>query len=247
MKRISVRASRPVQAAAIAMGLVLSGVASQSGSARGSEWQAVPSAPPTDRLEAQAPERAMPAAGAGARPAPRQPGEFEYGITVYAGKSATSNFTSLFYAPWNVKFEDTHLLAVAGSKRLGTIWWDIDVDAELNVAKRFGDDDAWEFAGHLFFRYDDFPWNDTVHTTVGIGVGPSYATHVSDTEKTKAGNGDKGSKFLNGFVPEITFTDPDIPELGFTFRIHHRSGIFGLIDGVSGGSNFITFGTRYRF
>lgn len=183
----------------------------------------------------------------GTVPDRRRHRDFEYGITAYAGKSATSNFTSLFYAPWNVEFEDTHLLAIAGSKRLGTIWWDIDVDAELNAAKRFGDDDAWEFAGTVFFRYDHFPWNDTVYTTVGVGVGPSYATHVSETEKVKAGNGDKGSKLLNAFIPELTLADPDLPELAYVFRIHHRSGVFGLIDGVSGGSNFISFGTRVRF
>lgn len=203
--------------------------------------------PISDRLEAQARPEPESAPLSPAPPAPAKP-SFDYGLTFYAGKSATNSFTSLFYAPWNMRFEDTHLLAIAGSKKLGTIFWDIDVELELNIAKRFGNDDSWEFATTVFVRYDDFPWNDVVYTTVGVGLfGPSYATGISDTEKRKAGNGDKGSKLLNFFVPEITFSDPDIPELAFVFRIHHRSGIFGLYDGVSGGSNFVSFGTRYRF
>ncbi|MCD6073356.1 MAG: hypothetical protein K0Q70_239, partial [Rhodospirillales bacterium] len=28
---------------------------------------------------------------------------------------------------------------------------------------------------------------------------------------------------------------------------HHRSGVFGLYDGVSKGSNLVTAGIRYRF
>ncbi len=205
------------------------------------------SASATERLEAQARTEPEAAPEPAPPPAPARP-SFDYGLTFYAGKSATNSFTSLFYAPWNMKFEDTHLLAIAGSKKLGTIFWDIDVELELNIAKRFGNDDSWEFASTVFVRYDDFPWNDVVYTTLGVGLfGPSYATGISDTEKRKAGNGDKGSKLLNFFVPEITFSDPDIPELAFVFRIHHRSGVFGLYNGVSGGSNFVSFGTRYRF
>jgi hypothetical protein len=192
-----------VHAVAVAIGLLIAGFSVSPEPAFAGGWRSVTQPPPTDRIEAQA-QPAAPHVRMEAPPARRRHRDFDYGFTMYAGKSATSNFTSLFYAPWNVEFEDTHLLAIAGSKRLGTIWWDIDVDVELNAAKRFGDDDAWEFATTLFFRYDDFPWNDVVYTTLGVGVGPSYATHISDTEKTKAGNGDKGSKFLNAFIPELT-------------------------------------------
>ena len=248
MSKFSAQSSRRVHAVAVATALVAGGFFIPPQAALAGGWRSVNPPPPTDRLEAQAhAQQPAPRVETGAPVVKRQGGDFDYGFTMYAGKSATSNFTSLFYAPWNVDFEGTHLLAMAGSKRLGTIWWDIEVDAELNVAKRFGEDDAWELATMLFFRYDDFPWSEMVYTTLGVGVGPSYATHISDTEKTKAGNGDKGSKFLNAFVPELTVADPDLPELAYVFRIHHRSGVFGLIDGVSGGSNFVSFGTRFRF
>lgn len=242
MKNLSVRV--PLSLCAVALAVLA--VGGTPGAASASGWEPASAAPPTERLEARA-DGVPSAPEMGVVEGRRHPGDYRHGVTVYAGKSATSNFTSLFYAPWNMKFEDTYLLAIAGSTRLGTLFSAIDVDGEVNVAKRFGNDESWEFAGQVFFRYDDFPWDDVVHITVGVGIGPSYATGISETEKIKAGNNDKGSKFLNGFIPELILSDPDIPELGFVFRVHHRSGVFGLIDGVSGGSNFISFGTRYRF
>src|SRR3546814_8254041 len=80
--------------------------------ARAVDWHTVTAPAATDRLEAQAP---VPSSGAGAtrdtipEPAEYREPSFDYGLTGYAGKSATNGFTSLFYAPWNTEFEETHL------------------------------------------------------------------------------------------------------------------------------------------
>ncbi len=34
---------------------------------------------------------------------------------------------------------------------------------------------------------------------------------------------------------------------GLIYRIHHRSGVFGLFGGVKGASDFYLLGLRYRF
>ena len=47
--------------------------------------------------------------------------------------------------------------------------------------------------------------------------------------------------------PEITFADPDNKDLEFVFRLHHRSGVFGLFDDVVSGSTFLSTGIRIRF
>ncbi|MFN4088117.1 MAG: hypothetical protein ACK4QW_03615 [Alphaproteobacteria bacterium] len=208
----------------------------------------------SDRLEASAPPPAGPAPAAGApvreAPAPARPAspKYDWGVAVYAGKSSPSNFTSLFYSPWRAEFENTYLLNLSVSRRLFSLGEHVDTELEVNVGKRFGDDDSWEFASALFVRYDGFPWNHRVHTTVGVAVlGPSFATGISETERRKAGNDNRGSKLLNFFSPEITLADPDRPEFAYVFRLHHRSGVFGLFDGVSGGSNFPSVGMRYRF
>ena len=149
--------------------------------------------------------------------------------------------------PWDKEFENEYVLAAAFSVRLFDLTEHLSLELEANVARRFGDAELWEFALPLVFRWDYFPWNDYVYTTIGLAViGPSYATEISDSERRKAHN-EKGSKLLNYFAPEITLSPPDNPSFAFIGRVHHRSGAFGLINGVSGGSSYVSLGVRYRF
>lgn len=96
-------------------------------------------------------------------------------------------------------------------------------------------------------RWHDFPWNDRLPTTFAIGVGPSYATKIPPIEASKGHR----SKLLNQFNVEITtdLTDRRTTDsnLAFVARLQHRSGIFGLINGVHGGSDFLTAGFKWRF
>ena len=57
----------------------------------------------------------------------------------------------------------------------------------------------------------------------------------------------KSSSFLNFFSPELTLALPSHPDDELLLRFHHRSGIFGLINGVDTGAQFGTIGFRHRF
>lgn len=174
-------------------------------------------------------------------PAPR------YAATIYSGKSYRNVFTRLFWDPASIEFEDEYLVALALSARIFSITNHLSVEVEANVAHRFGNADIWEFSLPVFLRWDDFPWNDSLYTTFGLAlIGPSIVTEISDSERRKA-HADKGSHFLNTFIPEITLSPPDDRNFAFIARVHHRSGIFGLINGVSGGSSYVSLGVRYRF
>ena len=73
----------------------------------------------------------------------------------------------------------------------------------------------------------------------------------SDFERSRDANSDgeggTASRFLHFFSPEITVADPDNKNLELVLRLQHRSGIFGLIDGITSGSTFVTTGIRVRF
>ena len=171
----------------------------------------------------------------------------DYAITIYVGQSSPDNFSSIHYKPHKTEFEDTYLTAVALSKKLFDIGAHLDVELEGNIVRRFGDDDSWEFNAALFFRWDKFPWQVQIYTTVAIGaLGPSYATGISDGERRKSGN-DEGSRLLHYMAPEITFSPPSNHDIAVIMRVHHRSGVFGLFDGVDGGSNFVSIGLRHYF
>ena len=74
--------------------------------------------------------------------------------------------------------------------------------------------------------------------------GVSYNTSSSDYEKrTKYGNG-KSSQLLNYLALEVEV--PMDKQYSLLGRIHHRSGIYGFFDGVSGGSNAYLLGLKYK-
>ena len=81
------------------------------------------------------------------------------------------------------------------------------------------------------------PW-----LSISVVEGISFYTDVSLYEKTFR---EKSSQLLNylGFEVEAAVS----PDLSLVGRIHHRSGAFGLFDGVSGGSNGYLLGLRYRW
>ena len=81
------------------------------------------------------------------------------------------------------------------------------------------------------------PW-----LSISVVEGVSFYTDVSLYEKTFR---EKSSQLLNylGFEVEAAVS----PDLSLVGRIHHRSGAFGLFDGVSGGSNGYLLGLRYRW
>jgi hypothetical protein len=182
-----------------------------------------------------------------------------YSLTVFGGVATDTNFTQTFYEPWTVNFVDIQFAGAAFSTRLGTLndavgalgWdWgsfgdDIKIDPEIGVGARFGDGNIGEVWGALYFRYDNLPWNDTVYTTFAIDTGLSLLSAKSEFEDSRSDTGT--SQLLHYFSPEVTFADPDYKDIELVFRLHHRSGIFGLMDGVTTGSSFVTMGMRVRF
>jgi hypothetical protein len=179
-------------------------------------------------------------------------------VTFLVGQAVDTDFTQIITEPWTVEFVDLTMVGAAVSTRLGTlnelfgsgdtggIGDDIAVELEGGASYRFGEESLGELWGALYFRYDGFGWNDTVYTTVAINTGLSILSETSEFERDRSSNG-QTSLLLNYLAPEITFADPDNKDLELVFQLHHRSGIFGLIGDVSGGSTFISTGLRFRF
>jgi hypothetical protein len=173
------------------------------------------------------------------------------GAAFYAGQEVTSDMTSVFLIKnpipiWQWQWGHAGIAAGTFSRRYATMFNMLDLEVEVGIGQRFGDmhaTEGWIAAG---FRWTYFPWNNYVKTTVAIFDGPDLASEIDAEERLRAGN-DRGSYFLNFFTPEITFAPPAEPDNEFVLRFHHRSGIFGLINGVNGGSSFATMGFRHRF
>ena len=83
----------------------------------------------------------------------------------------------------------------------------------------------------------------TPKVNFSILEGLSYNSKHSYYEKTtKYGNG-KSSQLLNYLALEVEV--PMDERYSFLGRIHHRSGVYGIFDGVHGGSNAYLLGFKY--
>lgn len=175
---------------------------------------------------------------------------------VFGGWATETDFTTVVSQPWSAKLNDVGVAGAAYSYRLGTVNELLGefsvgrvgeyfaIEAEGGIAGRFGSESLGEAWVALYVRYDGFPWNDIVYTTLAPSIGVSVLTEVSEFELSREG---KATEVLHYFSPELTFANPDHKNLEFVLRLHHRSGIFGIFDGISTGSTFISTGIRMRF
>ena len=177
---------------------------------------------------------------------------------IFGGVASETSFSEILYSPWIAQLNDIGVLGASYSHRLGTvnellggggigrIGGDFTIEAEVGTSVRFGDESLGEGWAALYLRYDGLPWNDKVYTTIGANTGLSFLTDISAFERGRDSER-KASELLHYLGPELTFADPDNKDLELVLRYHHRSGVFGLFDGVVSGSTFISAGIRVRF
>lgn len=182
-----------------------------------------------------------------AMPAPgtRQADERPNGVAVFAGIYSSDVFSDIVTSPWDTRTQDIYLLSLSYNRRIATVLRHLDIEVEGGVGRRFGDNDSFEAYAALALRWTWFPWNQYLRTTFAVyPFGPSYVADLSPSEVAKDG---RSANWLNYFALELTFAAPSLPELEVLFRLHHRSGAFGAINGSTNGADFLSVGARYRF
>lgn len=140
--------------------------------------------------------------------------------------------------------ESYKLTALVLNRDIGEVTKHIRAELEGQIVKQWGNQHHFELNGLLLLRWTAFPWNRTLPTSFAIGEGLSYATEKPEFEKRLK---PKVQRLLNFMIWEIAVSLPQWPQWDYFFRVHHRSGVFGLFDGVTGGSNGLTAGMRYSF
>jgi hypothetical protein len=173
-------------------------------------------------------------------PALQLPESFPWAVTLYGGPFTKQDFLEFFSEP--VEFDHAGMVTVALSREVGVLWKHIRWETEIGVTKWFGDQTHWEFTSAIVARWITFPWNDYVKTTIAVGDGPSFATQPPKLEKK---NFDEAKRLQNYVFLELTFGLPRYPQWDFVIRIHHRSGVFGVLGGS--GSSIPALGVKYKF
>jgi hypothetical protein len=162
-------------------------------------------------------------------------------VSIFGGWMTDNNWEEVI-TPWNLEFRDTTLVGIAGSRRLWRYDNDISFEIEGQIVHHFGDQDHWEFNLPIIVRWETFPWNDAIDTSAAFGFGPSYASEIPKEEIAKDGD---SQQWLVYWMFELAMGLPETDWRGI-FRLHHRSGAFGIVAG-EGGSNVLAVGLRRQF
>lgn len=175
-------------------------------------------------------------------PARQARGDSAWFATFYTGHFAGSGNGDMLA----FRFRDTYLSA------LGLVWQfdqsppHVQWELEGVAVTHFGEQHHAEVAAAIAVRWVTFPWDTYIDTSLAFGSGLSYATEEPVVEARE--NPDTGAtRLLHYLLVEMAFEVPRAPRWSIVTRIHHRSGVWGLFDGVGRASNFLAIGLRYRF
>ncbi|NBB68993.1 MAG: hypothetical protein GVY33_01510 [Alphaproteobacteria bacterium] len=168
-----------------------------------------------------------------------------WGMLVYGGVLTAGDWKEAL-RPDRVEFEDSQLVGVGVSYTYARPWQQrIDLEVEGAVIKHFGLQEHVEFtAVPLAARWRRFPWDAHLATSLGVGGGFSYAARPPAAEIEV---GRQAEQLLFHWYIEAAAGPPE-RRWEAIFRLHHRSGGFGLLAPQGGsGSDFLTLGVRRRF
>lgn len=110
----------------------------------------------------------------------------------------------------------------------------------------YTNDNTYEINFGIKLYWTEFPWDKYVRTRFGVSEGLSYTNNITNLERYNL-KGNNTSNYLNYIDITLSFNAKDITSINsledtyIGMGISHRSGIFGTINDVDGGSNNLTF------
>ena len=183
--------------------------------------------------------------------------QYPWSVAAYGAQKSEENLghTLVFM------FQPQHVYLFAGEIGYAmkpTMWLQrwlryIRAHAEINMNLAYTNDQRaiWYFNPFVSIVFDNFiPKNRYFNLYFEVGEGISYATSIPYYER-KPKHDIYSTNLLNYLMFELGVTIPRYPRVAVFFRVHHRSGAWGLYypykDGDAVGSNFYGLGVRYRF
>lgn len=162
-------------------------------------------------------------------------------VSLYGGRACYDDLANILSKR---EYVDSYVAVLSVGKGLRNYKHYLRLEGEGQVAKHWGEQDHFEFNALLGLRWLPFPWDRYLDTSFAMGAGLSYATDEPEIEVEK---NDRTARMLGYLMFELGVVVPQQPKWTLFARVHHRSGAFGLFDGVSGGSNVVGAGLRYSF
>ena len=127
----------------------------------------------------------------------------------------------------------------------GYLDFEVEGGAGYQFAEGSENDSGQVWVG-FYARYDNFPWNDVIKTTIAVNTGLNYSFKKTAFEESFSSS--QGTKnLLHYLAPEVTFAVPEYDDFEAVFRLHHRSAVNGLFGCTNCRNNMVTFGIRGKF
>lgn len=168
--------------------------------------------------------------------------DHQWALSLYGGIHARDTLHDIL--SFDADYSDGNTILVAGlAHEVYRYRQNLSFEVEGQIGRHFGADVShWEFVALGLGRWHAFPWNDLVNTSIAIGLGASAYTEISDAEKYR---NEEAQRLLGHLAFELTFGLPQFPRWNLLMRIHHRSGMGGVIG--EGSSEYVCAGLKYAF
>jgi hypothetical protein len=180
-------------------------------------------------------------------------------VTVYQGQGVDSNLVDVFPKLFggDLRYEKAYFTAFGYYHPLETprgLQWVFDVlhipetdtGFELIAARHRGLQRNWEVDAAYALRFNRLHVS-LLSVRFGVDLGLSYSLGRPTYEDGPIGEPDRRYRFQHYGAYELEWGIAPAPHVSLVTRIHHRSGIYGVIAPRRVGSNFMTLGLRYSF
>lgn len=169
--------------------------------------------------------------------------DFDWAATLYHGWLTEATLGEMSRLDLTVDTEFSYW-AFALTRKITAVTPNLNLEGEGVVVKYTGEQDHFELDAFLAGRWLNFPWNRHVDTTAALGLGLSLASEEPYYEERNKGESEQLLAFL---LFEVTVGVPKLPRWDIAARINHRSGVFGLFNGMHGAMNSVALGLKYHF
>lgn len=161
---------------------------------------------------------------------------------VYGGQYTDTRFTQILQL--RTDFQSSRIAVAGVTKRLRPMGHAAHFEVEVHAAQHWGMQSHQELNGLVSVRWRRFPWDASLDTSFAFGKGLSFASrHPPLEERPDRPPAVRRQSFM---LAEVEFSRPERADLGLFVRIHHRSGVYGLVSDARG-SNFVCLGLRASF
>lgn len=168
-------------------------------------------------------------------------------VFVFGGRYHTGHMEHILnpLGRFGLDYEDNYV-AGGGYQQFFLENGDLRFGVEAGAAIGAGVDGArGEVWGGLVGRYEGLEFGE-INVAPSLTLGASAITNTIGTESNRVAPG-ADPHVLFYIAPEIAVSHDSHPETEVFFRIHHRSGAWGTLNGMGDGHNASTVGVRWKF